>query len=71
MSELKDKYMNKYLATVKACKTDNELKVVLYKIYYEGYNEGIDEGQESSVPDEPLRNEGYDWLYIKINQKKC
>lgn len=60
MPEMIDEYVNKYIVAIKKCKSDKELKDVINKLYSEGFCEGVDEGQEPSVPDEPIRNEGYD-----------
>jgi len=47
METMIDKYTKKYLKAIKICLTDDDLSVVINKIYDDGFQDGTNEGSKS------------------------
>lgn len=44
---MSDKYAKKYIKAIKNCVTDNDLIVVINRIYDDGFQDGTNEGSKS------------------------
>jgi hypothetical protein len=43
---MSDGYADKFVRAIKECKTDDELRTIINKIYEDGFTDGVEEGAE-------------------------
>jgi hypothetical protein len=50
---MKDKYVEKYLKAIKNSVTDDDLKIIVNRIYDDGFQDGVNEGQIETEEQKP------------------